>query len=253
MKTKILFFILILSISEWSCVSSKKYKGLQDELANAQSMLESQKKKTADSESSKMELEKQISKLKYEIDQTKGETSKYQNQVADLEKIKNLKDQELARIKEELKKAFSSLNVPGLSISVMGDKLYVSLPDQVLYKKGSATINKSGGNILKSLANVISSNVNMNVIVEGHTDKSLVKTGAAFKDNLDLSTLRANNAVRFLISNKVNKEQLTSAGRSSFEPTGRMHEGKDKMALDRRLEFIITPDVTKLYELSKKS
>lgn len=236
-----------------SCVSSKKYKSLQDELANAQSMLESQKKKTMDCESTKMDLEKQIAKLRADMDASKGESSKYQAQIAELEKMKGLKEQELARIKEELRKAFSAINAPGLSITQAGDKLYVSLPDQILYKKGSSTINKNGEKVLKGLADVFSANAGMNVIVEGHTDKSLVKDGAAYKDNLQLSTERANNAVRMLIKNKVKPEQLTSAGRSSFEPTGKSMEGRDKMALDRRIEFIITPDVTKLYELSKKN
>ncbi|MEP7196984.1 MAG: OmpA family protein [Saprospiraceae bacterium] len=253
MKINYFICLLIMVFGLGSCVSSKKYKNLQEELTNAQAMLDAQKKKSTDCESSKMDLEKMIAKLKYDIDQTKGETGKLQNQVSELEKMKSLKEQELMRLKEEIKKAFSSINTLGLTITQSGDKLYVSLPDQVLYKKGSASISANGTKVLKSLGSVFAANPNMSITVEGHTDKSLVKDGAKYKDNLELSTVRANNAVRMLLTQKVKPEQLTSAGRSSFEPTGKMMEGRDKNALDRRLEFIITPDVTKLYELSKKS
>ncbi|HMW37847.1 MAG: OmpA family protein [Saprospiraceae bacterium] len=252
MKIKLLLGLVILATGISSCVSNKKYKALQDELANAQSMLDAQKKKVSDCESSKMDLEKQISKLQGDLSSSKGEASKYQAQVSELEKMKAMKEQEIQKIKDEIRKAFAGINVQGVTISQTGEKLFVSLPDQVLYKKGSAIINSNGNKILKGLADVFNANPNMNVMVEGHTDKTLVKDGAPFKDNLELSTERANNAVRFLLKNKVKPEQLTAAGRSSFEPSGKMKEGKDKMAYDRRLQIILTPDVAKLYEISKK-
>ncbi len=252
MKIKVLISFLALAIGITSCVSSKKYKTLQDELANAQTMLEAQKKKASDCESSKMDLEKEIAKLKNDMNQTKGEAGQLQSKIAELEKMKALKDQEIQKIKEEIRKAFATVNTPGMTISQVGEKLFVSLPDDILFKKGSSYINSNGTKVLKNLSAVFAANPAMNITVEGHTDKSLVKEGAAFKDNLDLSTERANNAVRLMIKNKVKPEQLTAAGRSSFEPSGRMKEGKDKMAYDRRLQLVISPDVTKLYELSKK-
>ena len=91
MKIKLLLGLLILATKISSCVSNKKYKALQDELANAQSMLDAQKKKVSDCESSKMDLEKQISKLQGDLSSSKGEASKYQSQVSEFAKMKVMK------------------------------------------------------------------------------------------------------------------------------------------------------------------
>jgi len=252
MKIKLFSLFLLGIISFTSCVSSKKFKSLQEDNTNLQKMLDAQKGKLTDCESSKMDLEKSIAKLNSEIGNSKGELTKFQNQVSELEKMNKQKEAEIQRIKDEIHKAFSMVDGADLSVKQMGDKLYVSLPNRILYKKGSGVLNKNGETILKSLSTVFTKNSGMKVVVEGHADKTPVKSDAPFKDNLDLSTLRANNVVRYLLKQKVAPEQLTASGRSSFEPTGVVAEGRDKTAMDRRIEFIISPDVSKLYELSKK-
>jgi len=246
MKTNLLILFLSLSLGMISCVSSKKHKALQADYENLQKMLDTQKSKVTDCENSKMDLEKQLAKVKADLSSANSEINKFQGQVAELEKMNKAKEGEIQRIKDELRSAFSSVNAADLTITQVGDKLYVSLPNKILYRKGSQSLNKNGQTILKNLAEVFKKNDHMSIIVEGHADKSLVKSDAPYKDNLDLSTLRATNVVRYLISQKVKENQLTAAGRSNFEPTG---QGNN---VDRRIEFIISPDVTKLYELSKK-
>ncbi len=246
MKTK--FFVLLMAglLGTFSCVSSKKYKALQSENENLQKMLESQKSKLTGCENDKMGLEKQVSKLNSDLSAANGEMNKYKMQVTDLEKMAKAKDDEIQRIKSEIRKAFSALEGTDLTVRQEGDKLYVSLPNRVIYSKGSPNLNKNGQKIVMGLADIFKKSPAIHVLVEGHADKSGVKTDAPYKDNLELSTLRATNVVRYLLNQKVEAAQLTAAGRSNFEPTG---QGAN---MDRRIEFVITPDVAKLYELSKK-
>jgi len=246
MKTKFFVLSIALILGMGSCVSSKKYKALQSENENLQKMLESQKSKLSGCETAKMDLEKQVSKLNSDLSAANSEMNKYKSQVGDLEKMNKAKDDEIQRIKGEIRKAFAGLDGTDLQVREVGDKLYVSLPNRVLYSKGSTNLNSNGQKMVKNLADIFKKSPAISVVVEGHADKSGVKSDAPYKDNLELSTIRATKVVRYLLSEKVNAEQLTAAGRSNFEPTGQ------GVSMDRRIEFIISPDVAKLYELSKK-
>lgn len=245
MKTKFIVLSIALMMGSTACVSSKKYKALQGENESLQKMLDSHKSKLTDCENSKMDLEKQLSKANADLGAANSEMGKYKMQVSDLEKMNKAKEEEIQRIKSEIRKAFSSLEGTDLQVREEGDKLYVSLPNRVLYRKGSANLNTNGQKIVKGLADIFKK-ANASIVVEGHADKSGVKSDAPYKDNLDLSAIRATNVVRYLISQKVDAKNLTAAGRSNFEPTGQ------GVNMDRRIEFIISPDVTRLYELSRK-
>ena len=62
-------------------------------------------------------------------------------------------------------------------------------------------------------------NANIAVLIEGHTDNVLYVANGAIADNWDLSTKRATVIVAILSENKkINKVNLTAAGRGEFSP-----------------------------------
>ena len=81
-----------------------------------------------------------------------------------------------------------------------------------------------------------------------YTDDDGFKGSGPIADNWDLSTKRATAIVAILSENKkVNKQNLTAAGRSEYAPlmSNATAEGKAK---NRRIEIILTP---RLDEISK--
>jgi chemotaxis protein MotB len=81
--------------------------------------------------------------------------------------------------------------------------------------------------------------------VEGHTDTDRVSPGSAFKDNWDLSVLRATSVVRIMQeSSKIDPLRITAAGRGEYIPV----DPNDK-AKNRRIEVILAPDLEALYKL----
>ena len=82
-------------------------------------------------------------------------------------------------------------------------------------------------------------------MVEGHTDTDKVLPGSPYKDNWDLSVMRATSVVRILQDNgRIDPVRITAAGRGEFLPL----DPGDK-ARNRRIEIILSPDLTQLYEL----
>ncbi len=244
--SKIVVMLLIGSVFLTSCVSSKKYKSLladKDAMsAKYESQLSKLKKDFQDKEG---KLNSKISNLSTDLSSTKTEMMKYKN-------LSSEKAAALAKIEADIKVAFSSIDNSGLKIIQKYDKLYISLPNRVLYKKGDDKISKDGKSALDVIADIFKKNPKMDVLVEGHTDPDPVRrTRYKFKDNWGLSSARAINAVRYLIKQGVSGKQLSGAGRADQYTTGELMEGKDVHAYDRRIEFVVTPDVHKLYSIRK--
>lgn len=244
--SKIVVMLLVGSVFLTSCVSSKKYKTLQ---ADKDAMSAKYEQQLSDLKSSfknkEADLNSQVSSLTSDLSSANSDVIKYKG-------LSDEKAAALAKINAEIKSAFSSISNADLKIIQKFDKLYISLPNRILYKKGDAKISKDGKVALEMLAGIFKSNPKMDVLVEGHTDSDPVRrTRYKFKDNWGLSSARAVNAVRFLAKNGVNAKQMSAAGRAEQYTTGELMEGKDELAYDRRIEFVVTPDVHKLYSINK--
>jgi chemotaxis protein MotB len=102
---------------------------------------------------------------------------------------------------------------------------------------------------LKTLSRVLEQNPEINVMIEGHTDDVPVIAGSTYKDNWDLSVLRATSIVRILLDGtSINPQRLTTAGRSQFQPVdpAKTTEARQK---NRRTEIILSPRLDELYKL----
>jgi chemotaxis protein MotB len=137
----------------------------------------------------------------------------------------------------------------GLAVTQKNGKVYVSLEEKLLFKSGSTVVDPKGAAALKKLSGVLEQNPDINVMIEGHTDDVPVIAGSTYKDNWDLSVLRATSIVRILLDgSKINPERLTTAGRSQYQPVepAKTAESRQK---NRRTEIILSPKLDELYKL----
>jgi len=118
-----------------------------------------------------------------------------------------------------------------------GDQLIVTLPQDILFATGDATLTGALRNDLNALAQSINSFPNTTVNVIGHADNT---GGAAF--NQDLSARRAQAVSSQLISSGVAPNRIRSIGRGEDAPiaSNLTSEGR---AQNRRVEITITPNV----------
>lgn len=234
-----------------SCVSNKKYNELlaeKDQLAQTLSKTQELLKEV---EEAKKQLEMDKTSLMGEIDAVKKDLQSTKGRITEVEKKLAEKDAEISRIKGEISSAFANLNKSGLTIRQDGDMFYVSMEEKLLFKSGSATVNKSGKEILGKFADLLKNNADMAVLVEGHTDNKQFVGGGQFSDNWELSVARATNVVKHLVKTGVDASRLTAAGRGEYAPVA-SNDTPETRQQNRRVEFAVIPMVSKLYDMTKK-
>lgn len=158
------------------------------------------------------------------------------------------KDAAMKGLKERVSKALTGFEGKGLTVTERDGKIYVSLDNKLLFATGSTVVDAKGKEALVSLAQAVENEKDLNILVEGHTDTDKVLGGAAYKDNWDLSVLRATSVVRILQENsKIDPLRITAAGRGEYLPVDAADKGKN-----RRIEVILAPDLKELYKLVRE-
>ena len=126
-----------------------------------------------------------------------------------------------------------------------GDRFIVS--SDILFGSGSFKLSPEGKNQLRLIANVIKdmenkipSDIDWIIRVDGHTDKKAVVTGTrGYKNNTQLSLLRATAVADELAKNGVSKRRLVPSGFGDLHP---VELGNDATSLqkNRRIELQLT-------------
>jgi len=131
------------------------------------------------------------------------------------------------------------------SVKQDGDRFILS--SDILFGSGSYKISADGKKQLQILANIIKdfsekipSNIDWIIRVDGHTDNKAVLPGTqAYRNNMQLSLLRATAVVDELVKNGVQRYRLIPTGFGDMHP---VEPGNDPASLqkNRRIELQIT-------------
>jgi len=125
--------------------------------------------------------------------------------------------------------------------------VYINLSDKMLYQKGSATLTPKANEVLGKIAKIVESRPDMEVMVEGHTDNTPIRSTT--EDNWDLSVRRAVAVVKVLQNTyKVAPARLIASGRGEYLPIA-PNTTEDGKSLNRRTRIIILPQLNQFYEL----
>jgi len=212
-----------------------------------------------DLQASQVDLQKResdLNKLSADVDARKNDLDRVQKELelrnarlAELEQVLQEQQAAVASLRKKVSDALLGFENQGLTVTQKNGKVYVSLEEQLLFRSGSTAVDPKGAAALKKLATVLEQNKDINVMIEGHTDDVPVISGSVYKDNWDLSALRATSIVRILLEgSSISPQRLTTAGRSQYQPVdaAKTAEARQK---NRRQEIILSPDLEQLYEL----
>ncbi|MFN3394152.1 MAG: OmpA family protein, partial [Candidatus Thermochlorobacter sp.] len=260
------FFLFVISAAVSSLLAAC---GVSQEAVDA---LERDKKKMQDSltaavralEAQNEALRRDSAALQSRLSEAELREKKFQEEaqrnLADLEKRAGMLEKQLAardaklqKLQNALSSALLSFKDSGLDVYTKGDNVYVSLSNKLVFPLGSTAIDDKGKKALDKLAAVLNENTDINIQVEGHTDTTPITKLENVKDNWDLSALRATEVVRYLTQEgKVNPKRIVAAGRGEFYPVDPRNTPEAK-AKNRRIEIVLTPDLSELMQLAKSS
>ena len=197
--------------------------------------------------------EGELSQKKNHLDSLTQELSARIARVDELEVLVSDKETAMNNLKNALTTALVSFEGNGLSVEQKGGKVYVSMENKLLFKSGSWTVESNGRKALAQLGEVLASNPEIAILIEGHTDSDPYNGNEQLSGNWDLSTKRATEIVKLLLKNRtINPENLTAAGRGEFHPLAENDSAEGK-AKNRRIEVILTPKLDKIAELLETS
>ena len=217
--------------------TSGEKSNLENELAVKQNELDQKAKVLLEKEAI---LEKKTNELN-ELTQT---IQVREMQIAELNTSLNAQKNMLLEMKNRISAALSGFNSTDLQvIQKPNGKVYISLSQDLLFSKGSDKIDDKGRSAIIKLAEVLITNDDIDVLVEGHTDSD-----GTSQRNWDLSVTRATEVVKILQSSGVKPERLTASGRAFYLPV-LPNDSETNKAKNRRTEIILSPKLDKLYDL----
>ena len=201
-----------------------------------------------DLEKTRIELqqkEDRLNKLEKQLNEREKAIQQKEARIAELESI--IKEQELAveRLRAKIAEALLGFKDKGISVEERDGKIYVSMEAKLLFASGKTNVNPEGKSALIDLAKVLETTEDIDIVVEGHTDTDAMNSSVHPKDNWELSVLRATSVVKIMLGNsKMDPTNIMAAGRSEYHPVD-----PDDKAKNRRIEIIISPDLSQLFAL----
>ena len=191
-------------------------------------------------------------KLNALLNQKKNELNERERTINELQQMINAQNEKVRKLLSSVKDALLGFSSDELTVREKDGKVYVAMSDKLLFQSGSARLDKRGEEALGKLAEVLNKQTDIDVFIEGHTDNKPINT-VQFKDNWDLSVIRATSVVRILIKNyNVNPLQIQPSGRGEYMPVddNETAEGRSK---NRRTEIIMAPKLDKLFQMLQTS
>ncbi len=187
-------------------------------------------------------------KLNALLNQKKNELNERECTINELQQMINAQNEKVRKLLSSVKDALLGFSSDELTVREKDGKVYVAMSDKLLFQSGSARLDKRGEEALGKLAEVLNKQTDIDVFIEGHTDNKPINT-VQFKENWDLSVIRATSVVRILIKNyNVNPLQIQPSGRGEYMPVddNETAEGRSK---NRRTEIIMAPKLDKLFQM----
>jgi outer membrane protein OmpA-like peptidoglycan-associated protein len=126
-----------------------------------------------------------------------------------------------------------AIEVPGAIVERVGEGIQVTFASGLLYDFDSDAIRPAAAENLRSLAASLTRYPNTELLAVGHTDA----TGSDAY-NEDLSTRRANAALRYLSAQGVVASRMQASGRGEWEPLATNETEAGRQA-NRRIEVAI--------------
>ena len=112
------------------------------------------------------------------------------------------------------------------------------LTDKVLYGSGSATLNPQSRPLLDRIAQLLRTEFDHPIVVEGHTDNQPIAS-SQFPSNWELSAGRATAVVRYFIRDHVAPGRLAASGYGAMHPLTSNATATGR-ARNRRVEIVLT-------------
>jgi len=175
---------------------------------------------------------------------------------SDVQKIEELQSElnELKQTKSLLESKLSKeIDENQVRLQMMEKGLVITFVADVLFDSGKSKIRSEAHEALSKVADVLKNNVpQLSVGIEGHTDNEPIQR-SSWKSNWELSSARALSVLHYLADKEeISPERLSAIGYGEYRPVA-SNDTKSGRRMNRRVEIVILPQVTKVKDKSHTS
>jgi flagellar motor protein MotB len=124
-----------------------------------------------------------------------------------------------------------------ISVSKTDTTTTISMPMDNVFTIGKANMNNLGKEWIATLVETLKEQTFKEIRVEGHTDNVPMK-GGAYPSNWELSSARASDAVKFMISKGIDSKSIAAVGYADTHPLV-ANDTQANRAKNRRIEITI--------------
>jgi Flagellar motor protein len=117
-------------------------------------------------------------------------------------------------------------------------KITLTIPADVMFSPGSEEVLPQAAALLHLLRNAFLKERQYTINIKGYTDNSPLPPGARFKDNWELSALRAVNILKEMLKGGIEPVRLTATGLGDLNPVA-PNTSEENKAKNRRVEFVL--------------
>lgn len=230
-------------------VPEAKYQMAVNDASGAKSDLASCKRSGEEALKRIADLEAQARQLSDDLAVARGR-AQTDEEKAELEELRKAKAEAEVRAKlldDFVKKFKAMIDAGKLKIVVRRGRLVLVLKSEVLFNGGSAEIRPAGKATLTEIAATLKTVTGRRFQIAGHTDVVPIKT-KEFPSNWELSTARAMEVLKLLLTQGVPPQNLSAAGFGPYDPVANNNSAYGQ-ALNRRIEITLLPNMDDLAKL----
>jgi chemotaxis protein MotB len=231
-----------------SITDAQARAALANQLADEQKLSDSARAQMALMNRQMAELRAQVAQVSAALDVSEQADKAKDVQIANLGSRLNTalasKVEELQRYRSEFFGRLREVLANRQGVQIVGDRFVFQ--SEVLFPVGSADLSQAGQDQIRTLAGTIKqvaseipADLPWIMRVDGHADRLPVQRGGPFTSNWELSSQRAINVVKLLISEGVPAQHLAATGFAEFQPLDPA-DTPDANAKNRRIEFRLT-------------
>lgn len=221
---------------------SQERQDLNEALAAERALLDERERELRELDYAIRQREAALNAANTSVDNIQGQLQNRNRRIRELMSLLERQGRDMEGLQNQLDIDFGRYNSDELSVVNQNGKIRLALSEALLFSKSSYQLNSRGRAALRQVAQTISSNPNLNVLVEGHTDAD-----GTSDYNWELSTKRATAVAKVLISSGVPPVRVTASGKGEYHPIASNGTERGK-AQNRRVEIILSPDDSEFWE-----
>ena len=146
---------------------------------------------------------------------------------------------EQRRVYDQFRSYVSTKGLEGVvGATLEAGKITISFPSGVLFPKDGVDLSEEGKARLRTLYDFLVKTAGERINIRGFTDEQPPGAGSRFRDNWEVSSLRAVAVLRYMLSLGMPSTRLTATGLADLEPLY-PNDTPDHRARNQRVEFVL--------------